>query len=290
MDRIKHPGSVYRTMQVRVLDWDRTTAYRQQQSTGRWSSVTLIPSSLEFIQSKSMLSPFIRSSINDAFFKDMMNIHKQMSDMLRTFSPIGFPSMFDHRHHFDAGATSKSVNDKSTTHHSNNNPSITSGNSDEKSSQAAQHALMSFPGTLTSISSLFDTPNSWRPTCDVTERDNKIVFTAELPGCSIDDVTIDLLDNDRVLRISGKREHQNSNKPASNDDSQSNKSEQWHISERFYGSFTRQFRLPESVTPDKISARFDNGVLSVEVEKPTECNSRQNGTRIPITNISSSKL
>jgi HSP20 family protein len=37
--------------------------------------------------------------------------------------------------------------------------------------------------------------------------------------------------------------------------------------ERRYGEFSRFFALPENVDKDKISAKFDNGVLHLSIEK-----------------------
>jgi HSP20 family protein len=40
----------------------------------------------------------------------------------------------------------------------------------------------------------------------------------------------------------------------------------YHCSERSYGSFTRTIALPDNAKPETTSARFDKGVLEVEVE------------------------
>ena len=44
--------------------------------------------------------------------------------------------------------------------------------------------------------------------------------------------------------------------------------------ERSYGVFTRAFTLPSSVQPDKISASFAKGVLTVKLPKSKEARSR----------------
>ena len=45
------------------------------------------------------------------------------------------------------------------------------------------------------------------------------------------------------------------------------KKENFYLSERQYGSVRRSFRLPDGVDDDKVSATFDNGVLTVRLPK-----------------------
>ena len=42
----------------------------------------------------------------------------------------------------------------------------------------------------------------------------------------------------------------------------------WHRRERAFGRFTRAVRLPFRVDPDKVEARFTDGVLRVAVGRP----------------------
>ena len=79
---------------------------------------------------------------------------------------------------------------------------------------------------------------------------------AELPGLDPKNIGVSV-END-VLTISGE------------------KSESWgdggdnaqlHVFERHYGRFERSFRLPKSVDPDGIDARFKDGVLAVSLPK-----------------------
>jgi HSP20 family protein len=41
----------------------------------------------------------------------------------------------------------------------------------------------------------------------------------------------------------------------------------WHRRERAYGTFSRTVQLPFRVDPDKVPARFDNGILEIELER-----------------------
>lgn len=85
---------------------------------------------------------------------------------------------------------------------------------------------------------------------DVTEKPDCYDISVELPGISEKDVKVSL-END-VLSISGE-------KKAEKVEDVKN----IHISERHYGSFQRQFSLPDDADAGKVSAEFKNGVLKV---------------------------
>jgi HSP20 family protein len=48
-----------------------------------------------------------------------------------------------------------------------------------------------------------------------------------------------------------------------------------HRFERVYGVFERTFALPNTVDPDKIEARFENGVLLVRIPKAERARPRE---------------
>ena len=53
----------------------------------------------------------------------------------------------------------------------------------------------------------------------------------------------------------------------------------YHRVESFYGSFTRSFRLPDTVDAEKISADYKNGVLTITIPQRPEVKPRE----IPVT-------
>ncbi|GBC87502.1 Spore protein SP21 [bacterium HR12] len=95
---------------------------------------------------------------------------------------------------------------------------------------------------------------TWMPAMDVYETDDKLVATVELPGIDPEDVEVSV--EDGTLTISGKREF-----------SSEVREEDYHRIERRYGAFSRAITLPPTVDTNKVEARFDKGVLTVEVAK-----------------------
>ena len=95
---------------------------------------------------------------------------------------------------------------------------------------------------------------TWMPAMDVYETDDAIVATLELPGIEPSDVEVSV--EDSTLTVSGSREF-----------SSEVKAEDYHRVERRYGSFTRAITLPQTADLEKVDARFDKGVLTVEVPK-----------------------
>lgn len=108
----------------------------------------------------------------------------------------------------------------------------------------------------------------WAPVVDIIENAKEYTVTAELPGVNKDDVKVDVRNG--VLTLSGERRYE----------SETGKDEKHHRIERFYGSFTRSFTVPEDVSADKINAQFTDGVLKVRLPK-TEVG-KPPATRIPV--------
>jgi HSP20 family protein len=99
-----------------------------------------------------------------------------------------------------------------------------------------------------------DRQTPWMPAMDVYETDEKLVVTLELPGLSASDVDVQV--EDSTLTINGKREFSNEVNE-----------EHYHRIERRYGQFSRAVTLPPQVDAGRVDARFEDGVLTVEVPK-----------------------
>lgn len=95
------------------------------------------------------------------------------------------------------------------------------------------------------------------PNIDVSETDNEIEITVELPGLQRSDVEISL--DDDVLTIRGEKKAETTEK----DDKKN-----VHVAERAYGVFYRAIQLPAGVDPATIEATMANGVLKIKIPRP----------------------
>jgi HSP20 family protein len=98
---------------------------------------------------------------------------------------------------------------------------------------------------------------AWRPAVDIYSTDHGLVIKAELAGVRKEDVSVEVRDN--VLTLKGER------KP-----DEKIKDENYYRRERCFGTFLRAFTLQHAVFPDKVKAKFKDGVLEVEIPEPEE--------------------
>lgn len=96
---------------------------------------------------------------------------------------------------------------------------------------------------------------NFSPAVDVNESADHYLMTVDLPGFKKDDIKIEM--NDNVLTISGERRRETSPE----------EEKKTHRFERSYGSFTRSFSLPTTVSAEKIEANYEDGVLSLYLPK-----------------------
>lgn len=92
------------------------------------------------------------------------------------------------------------------------------------------------------------------PSLDVSESDTEFKIAAELPGMDEKDIEVSLSDN--MLTISGEKKSETEEKK-----------DNYHRTERMYGSFKRSVALPNSVDADNVEATFKNGVLNITLPK-----------------------
>lgn len=98
----------------------------------------------------------------------------------------------------------------------------------------------------------------WIPQLEVFQRNGRFVVRADLPGMKKDDIKVNVEEDTLILQGERRVEEEV-------------KRDNFHRTERTYGSFFRSLPLPEGVKTDKIDAAFKDGVLEVsmpmEVEK-----------------------
>ena len=103
---------------------------------------------------------------------------------------------------------------------------------------------------------------AWNPNVDIYENKDQIILEAELPGMNRDDFELTIENN--VITLRGERRFEK------RDDT-----DNYHRVERAYGSFTRSFTLPQTVSGEGANAEYRNGVLRVTLPKREETKARR---------------
>jgi len=91
---------------------------------------------------------------------------------------------------------------------------------------------------------------------DVHEDKDKFVIKAELPGIPKENVKVNV--DNGYLTISGEKKEEFQSE---------DKDRQIRRSERRFGKFQRSFRLPDNVLQENMNARYDQGVLTLDIPK-----------------------
>ena len=104
--------------------------------------------------------------------------------------------------------------------------------------------------------------HDWIPAVDIREEDNCYLLSADIPGVNRKDVEITL--EEGVLTVKGER------KPETEVTE-----EGYRRRERSYGTFLRQFTLPDTVDASNISASAEDGVLKITIPKQEKPEARK---------------
>ena len=94
----------------------------------------------------------------------------------------------------------------------------------------------------------------WKPAADIVERDNEYLIKAELPGVTREEIDVQL--ENGILTVTGERRLE-----------ETKETDKSHRVERFFGRFSRSFRVPENVDTGAIKAECQDGVLSLHLPK-----------------------
>ena len=94
----------------------------------------------------------------------------------------------------------------------------------------------------------------WNPAVDVIEKESEVIVKCDLPGVDKKDVKIKI--NHESITITGESRKE-----------KKQEEENYYIEERVYGAFSKVIPLPSEVDPEKVQAKFENGVLEIKVPK-----------------------
>ncbi|HET6564604.1 MAG TPA: Hsp20/alpha crystallin family protein [Xanthomonadales bacterium] len=92
----------------------------------------------------------------------------------------------------------------------------------------------------------------WMPSVDINESKDEFLIKMEIPEVRKEDLKIHV--DNGMLTVSGERKHEKEDKKQ-------------HRTERFYGSFSRSFSLPENVSDDAVTADQKDGMLYLHLKK-----------------------
>lgn len=98
------------------------------------------------------------------------------------------------------------------------------------------------------------TAADWAPAVDISETPQAYLIKAELAGMRREDIQVRV--EGGQLRISGERKFE-----------KEEKDKKQHRIERFYGSFSRSFSLPDDADEAQIKAEYRDGVLQLTLPK-----------------------
>ena len=97
----------------------------------------------------------------------------------------------------------------------------------------------------------------WSPNVNLKSANDAFTILVDLPG--VDTSAVDIQVNKNILTIKGERTKDTLEEGA-----------KWDREESSFGSFVRQFNLPDTVDQSQISATSHNGVLKVVLQKKEE--------------------
>jgi HSP20 family protein len=106
------------------------------------------------------------------------------------------------------------------------------------------------------------TTTSFAPPVDIYEDEHTLALKIDVPGIEENDMDVHIENN--TLTVHGERKIE-----------KEEKEENFRRVERQYGSFTRSFTLPGSVDTGQVSARYDKGVLRIDLAKKAEAKPKQ---------------
>ncbi len=107
------------------------------------------------------------------------------------------------------------------------------------------------------------------PAVNITEHKSEYRVSLAVPGMKKSDFKIDIEDN--MLTISSEKE-----------ENKEEKDKKFTRKEYSYSSFSRSFSLPENIKRDEIEAKYEDGVLSINLPRKVESGKIQNKAKIEV--------
>ncbi len=97
----------------------------------------------------------------------------------------------------------------------------------------------------------------WEPAVDIIDCNDRIIVKVELPGVEKEDLKLSLSENNLTIQGELKRDEEI-------------KKENYYCCERAHGKYARTIPLPVEIDRDKVSAKFKNGIIEIDLPKKPE--------------------
>lgn len=110
-------------------------------------------------------------------------------------------------------------------------------------------------------SNIYD-EREFSPASELMEEENHYMLSIDIPGMKKEDIKIEVADG--TLIISGERKNE-----------RRTDTNQIHRFEKSYGSFKRSFVIPNTISAEKVEARYENGVLELYLPKTDVAQARK---------------
>lgn len=104
--------------------------------------------------------------------------------------------------------------------------------------------------------------SQWIPLVDIKEEPNRFLISADLPGMEPNKIDVHMEHN--ILAIKGERIVENKEE-----------GKNFMRIERAKGTFHRRFTLPNTADGNNIKARYQNGVLEIDIPKREQAQARK---------------
>jgi len=102
----------------------------------------------------------------------------------------------------------------------------------------------------------------WNPSLDLMETEDSLAAEIEVPGINPGDINISVTPD--LLTVTGEKKQE----PGAQEKS-------YHVMERAYGRFSRSIALPTTVNPDRVEARYKDGILRITMGKSKAVKSKR---------------
>jgi len=102
----------------------------------------------------------------------------------------------------------------------------------------------------------------FHPSLDLLESEDSLAAEVEVPGINPDDINISVSPDS--LTVTGEKKQE----PGAQE-------KNYHVMERAYGRFSRSIALPTAVNPDRVEARYKDGILRITMGKSKAVKSKR---------------